>query len=450
MARTPVTFVPPGYQPDLDRLPPATNQGCGRLVGFVLLGIIVLGAIVLGVYGYISNATASPIPPTRTSELALIIPPTEAPLTPDGWAMTGTAVYLATVTPTLDYCWFLTPSPTPSPTSVPLTPDAWGLTGTAVYLQTGTPTATPLPTLAPPRAWCDLQTPTLTPLPLGRLGTREAVTTTIPTSTLFPTLPPTAARPAAQAPVAQPDTGSGSSNPVVQQPPNIVVQTQPVIVVVTATPQPTGIPTATPTMPTATLTATASATATVTATQSPTMAPETPTATSSATATATATETATETPTTTPTATPTENPTLTPLPLPTITPSQQPTAIPLLAATAADCSAGYPVFVVANFGAQPGQLVNWIINLDGVGAVAVGSWYEGFIQGSFMTAAAPDWIGVGGVYTLIVDQSWMVGTPTLTAAVVCPYPTQIPSSTPTFTATPTAAPTATETETPTP
>ena len=151
------------------RRPPALScsvvaaLGAGSLIALVLLGF------------FVSNAMAhsgAPIP-TRAVLPSPTVHPTNtrtpAPTdtaSPDAWGMTGTALAhmtaspTPTASPTLDYCWWETPSPTPSPTW-PYTPDSWGATGTAIY-QADHPYQTP--TLQPPRELCgDVPTWTATP-----------------------------------------------------------------------------------------------------------------------------------------------------------------------------------------------------------------------------------------------------------------------------------------------
>ena len=73
---------------------------------------------------------AAGFPPTNTAR------PTQTQLpTVDSWGATGTALLYITASPTLDYCWWQTPSPTPTST-LPFTPDSWGATGTAIYMAT--------------------------------------------------------------------------------------------------------------------------------------------------------------------------------------------------------------------------------------------------------------------------------------------------------------------------
>ena len=312
--KTPITYAPPGYQVDLDRMPPAEGSGCKRLAMMLLIAALLIGGICWGVSSFVAAQAApreTPTPLTLVPLQAATQTPTAIP-TLDEWSATGTALFFATaqVTPTIDYCWFLTPSPVPSSTPLPITPDAWALQGTQIALSTGTPTFTPVPTQAPPRAWCDLQTPiftpAFTPFPLSTVDPMMVTVTTTLTAqpTHTPALPATATyfppiqevQPTAQQqyiPPAQSQYVPPAPAPV------IIVQTAApiqitVIKVVTA------VPSKTP-LPTATSTATASATPTSTPT-------ETPTAT--ATQTLVPTETATEMPTSTPTPTETLLPTL--------------------------------------------------------------------------------------------------------------------------------------------
>ena len=315
--RTNMTVVPPGYAVDLDRNPPGDERGCGRIFILLLLGGGIVALIIWGILAFLQSRNPSPSPISSLSvqvtsvPIAQLIPPTESPTaTLDSWAVYGTSIALTTATATPDYCWFLTPSPTPSPTSMPVTPDSWGIRGTEIALMTGTPSATPLPTQEFPRAWCNIQvTATFTPFPLPSMGqTITPVTSTaIPTATNVPPtpVPPTAiptvtatkfpdlVLPTQAQPTAIPVQVVVTSPPIVVTSPPVVVTSPPVVI--TATSAPTVTPTATPS-PTVTPTETATATATATATMTTT-------------ATATATMTATDTPTETSTATPTETPT---------------------------------------------------------------------------------------------------------------------------------------------
>jgi hypothetical protein len=309
--QTPIDFRGPGWLEDLNRNPPKEGAGCGRLVFLVLAGVIVLGLLCMGIMAVIQQsqppavaATGDPASLTLVGTSPAMVEFRSQPL--DDWSLTGTALAVATASPTLDYCYFLTPSPTASSTPLPITPDAWALTGTAYALETGTPTGTPLPTQAPPRAWCDFATEAA---PVMAVSSEAAplVATALPTSSPTATQEPTHTP---HPPTEQP-TAPRQSAPVLQAPaqPVIIVQTQVQVVIQTSVViQPdVRIITATPLPPTAT--ATPSPTATETATETPTL---TPTETATETPSPTATETATETPTLTPTQTATETPTETP------------------------------------------------------------------------------------------------------------------------------------------
>ncbi|MDX2137939.1 MAG: hypothetical protein SF123_07565 [Chloroflexota bacterium] len=402
-----MTRWPDGYQPELDRTPPrgATVDG-GRIVMLLGIGLAVIAAtfIILSgsAFGGSPSATPTILPtPTQTET------PT-ATATLDSWSATGTALAAATITPTLDYCWWLTPQPTASLTPLPLeiTPDAWALTGTAVYLETGTPTHTPSPTQAPPRAWCNFTTATLTPLPLGTQPTATSsatptltrlppTATLIPTTTLFPTFPPRDAAPVVPAPLP-------TSLPIIPPPP-MVQPTQPPVII-TATSLPTEPPTAT--------------------------------LTSTATATLTATSTATYTPTETATATS----------LPTETPTATATIIPMLIIYDSTCRQMFPEFAVANLGGTVAQ-TTWQIDLAGTGIVASGLLRSEMTQGAYTVLSAPAWVGVPGFYTLMIYQQWDVTTPYLSAIVECSAPTATFAPPMTATETPTLTPSATETPT---
>jgi len=313
----PIDYIPPGYQVDLDRVVPTGGQGCGRVLVLLLIGVGLLvgmcsAAITLINAGRSPRATATPtLTPVTSVDLmvaAANLPQPTAAIIPtlDEWSLRGTEIAQATASPTLDFCWWQTPTAIPSATAQPVTPDSWALHGTEIALQTGTPTNTPQPTQAPPRAWCDLvtpeQTPTFTPYPLSLRDIRltpvltrlTPTPTTSPTArptekpTLFPAIQevyPTAAEyaPVQQA-IAQPKPQTVY---IVQT--QVVVQTQVQVIVVTAR------PTITPT-PTSTATPTETPTSTSTLTETPTATPtETPTATPPATETSTATPTETAT-----------------------------------------------------------------------------------------------------------------------------------------------------------
>jgi hypothetical protein len=447
---TPITISPPGHMPELDRIPHSNRAGCGRIAGLlVLFGLILIVSVFIAARVLGEQSSEAPAltveaitrPPTMIYEATEEITEAPATPTPDAWDLTGTAIRLATQTPTLDYCWWLTPSPTATttPVRIDVTPDAWDLTGTAIKLATGTPTATLTATHPPPRAWCDFVTPTLTPLPLiSRFGPSEVTDEALPPGVQYlisPTLAPTntaTPRPPTTYPPIQLATSAPPAAPVVPTaippipatiiPPQLTIQPPPTtIIIVTATLTPTE---------TATLTQTASATPTPTDTETPTA---TPTETASATATETAS--ATLTPTETPTETP--SPTATDTETPTATPTA--TGTPALAIIAGTCADGYPSFAVQNFGAAI-QYALWTIAL-GDAIAAAGEWIPpALVTGAFANASAPAWVNVPGVYTLSIYQGWDTVTPVLSAAVECAAP-----PTETATATPTETATATET-----
>jgi hypothetical protein len=202
----PMTIVPEGYQPELDRLQANSGASCGRgvVLLFVFTGILL--AVCGGVYAFVRAQTAP-----KRDPVVLTLVAADAPVsviqthTPkpalDAWALTGTALIHIAASPTLDYCWWQTPTAVPSPTGLPVTPDAWALQGTAYALETGTPTFTPMPTQPPPRAWCDLITPTFTPFPLP---SREPESTQEAAPPPLPTQPSPTARP----PTREPTTGA--------------------------------------------------------------------------------------------------------------------------------------------------------------------------------------------------------------------------------------------------
>ncbi len=312
-----------GYEPLLDRRQ-SEGFGCGKLFFLVLLLVAILAALYFGVTSFIeAQNTEDPLPPTL-AQLPSASPtftpsstPTRMPftVTPDSWGATGTAIFLGTQPPTLDYCWWLTPSPTFTPT-LPYTPDAWQATGTAVYMATNPAVS---PTSPPPRELCtDYQpfTATITPLPRYRGEDAEGgVKSSMdfgPTPTF--TMPPaietyfvTSMAPSptpyiviqqvevpvevirevpVEIPVEVPVQIILTSPPqIIEQP--IYVELPPIIITATLT------NTLTPTMtwtPSATFTVTPSATATLTLTHTPS-----PTSTYTTTATPTPTPTETET-----------------------------------------------------------------------------------------------------------------------------------------------------------
>lgn len=329
-------FYPPGYDPTLDRRPPRRFNcralliwgglflliACG-LLSFILMRVAAQGATTktpTDAPEATATAPQTALPTvdawSATGTAIAIASPTFTPSqtpTLDDWSLTGTALFLVTatatstpsqtptLTPTMDYCWFLTPSPTPSPTAIVVTPDSWSATGTAVFRASTTPTLIMPSTQPPPRAWCDLT-------PESILNAEQTPNTDWPTPMASftwlpsPTVQPTERPP--QQPMVIHETVEVfvTTEPIyitsepVQLPP-IVVTSPPVQVIIpviiTATPQPTLTPS--PTM-TATATYTATFTATATHTETPTN---------------TATHTSTHTPTFTWTPTPTETPTAT-------------------------------------------------------------------------------------------------------------------------------------------
>jgi hypothetical protein len=303
--RTPIHYVAPNYKAELDRLPPTGAGGCGRVVLIVVVGIIAMLSVCGGTAYLVSARRAAPMTPTPIDPL----PTTDTPiLTPtlthtlDAWAAQGTALALTSATATLDYCWWMTPTIAPTNTPMPITPDAWSVTGTAIALSTGTPTNTPMPTQAPPRAWCDLQTATFTPFPIPTGNTLTPLITptrptNTPTGTFTPTYWPTFAQAQPQAQYVQPEPYSAPVNSapiVITSPPIVIVHTAPAPQIVTQVIVVTAVPTKT---------LTPTETSSPTPTETPTL---TPTETSSPTPTETPTLTPTETSSPTPTETPTE------------------------------------------------------------------------------------------------------------------------------------------------
>jgi hypothetical protein len=320
LRKTPIDFHGPGWLEDLNRNPPKEATGCGRIIVLCLVGIGVIAAMCGGLVWFIQSRGGKAADPAMLTLVGT--PPAtvefHAGAALDDWSLTGTALALATASPTLDYCYFLTPSPTATNTPLPITPDEWAMTGTAFKLATGTPTGTPLPTQAPPRAWCDLQTATFTPFPLPQLPAAETtaepaapLVPVLPTSTpvltvtatLYPAIDTLVQNPPRQSQPVQPPAAPAQPETI------LIVQTQVVVVYQTAAPAPTRL-----VIVTATYTPTFTATATYT-----------PTATETPTETYTPTPTATETETPTATATPTE----TLEPTATTVPTEVPAEIPL-------------------------------------------------------------------------------------------------------------------------
>lgn len=384
----PITRVPPGYQPNLDRLPAQPASGCrGFLITISLIAVVLCG----GGYMIVNHinalnapeVTPTPIPTSTPTDEPTDAPPTATP-TLDPWSVTGTALINQTAsptfspTPTMDYCWFLTPTPTNSPT-LSYTPDHWQATGTAVFYLTTTPTPRLDPTRAPPRAWCD-QVPEATNTPRRQLADAQQTQAALPTFTLTPTNTPRMAFPTVD---TSGPSGSGSL-PILPptDPPPVIVE--PLL------PFPTAVPTMTRTRkptktPTATITLTPTATETPTATYTPT-----------------ATETATDTPTVTPTETPTATA----------------TGLPLITVFSASCDAGYPEFWLQNVGAVPGNIVLFDIKLGELVA-ASGYWQHELATSAPIMAAAPMWSGVSGMFVLNIYQFWDPYIPVQSAAAVC-------------------------------
>lgn len=277
-SRTPIDFVPPGYEPDLDRDPPQAGRGCGKIVFFIVLGILLLCSIVFLGSGLIAQSQQEPTPQPLTlvplTDNTLPVIPTQ---TPDAWESTGTALYWESSEET--------PEIYPTGTFTPYGFERFQLQVTSV--SSTQQTITPSMVFVPAATRVPLQ-PTATPLP----------------PMVIPTQPPQY--------IPAPQTIIVTAPPVYVVSTQVVVATQIVvidkivteIVFITPTATFTDTPTATPTQ-----------TATATFTETPT---ETETAT--ATATPTETETATATPTGAETATPTQTASATVNPTETITP----------------------------------------------------------------------------------------------------------------------------------
>jgi hypothetical protein len=365
-------MLAPGVDPSLNREPPSAVdvRRIVLLIGLLLLLVCGAGTFILAQVVGSQSASASKETPEATEEPTLVqiievtsVPtdtlqptntdiPTNTP-TLDDWSLSGTALFFSTSTatftwtPTLDYCWWLTPSPTPSvtPNQPTATLDDWSLAGTQVFIEAHTLTPTPPPTQRPPRALCD-GAPSPEPL------STEEPTRDRPFPTLdLPILPPptwTNVPPQPAAPVYQPPPEI--QQVVITSPPQVVIVTSPpqipppVLIVVTATPLP-ATATFTPTN-TATSTETPTATFTFTATNT-----ETPSLTPSPTPTLTETPTDTPSLTWTPSSTPTDiPPTETPLPTSTFTPTIPPTAYPSLSIVSGNCDGGHLTFGIQNLG----------------------------------------------------------------------------------------------------
>jgi hypothetical protein len=343
----PVKFVNMNHDPLANKYP-ASRPNTSRLV--MIFGLLFMCPLVLCIGFFITNssrAQALPTPtvePSATATMTMLptatLPPSATPnleqimLTANAMA---TSSPTPTSSPTMDYCWFLTPSPQPSATPIIVTPDQWQLRATAELMLTGTPTSTPTATTAPALALCDqVFMQTLQPQPAMTVevdSTEEIIYGGI--GTLPPAEAPPTWTPEAAAPVeAAAQSGGGSRVEyrteyvyITAQPdrPQVIYLTAPPVqvqvpVIVTATYTPSQTPSATPT-------ATFTATATLTETPS---------------ATPTATETATEPPTPTATETATEIPTEPPTPTFTWTWTNTPSATPTATSTATETPTSEP------------------------------------------------------------------------------------------------------------
>lgn len=178
MPSTPVHFRPAGTNPALDEIPIRGANLQGKAVGCVAVLLLLCGGLSAFVLWNSSRAPSTAAVPT----LAELPTETQPPLTntPDAWALTGTAIYLATHTPT--------PTNTPTATET-FSVDAWAATGTALFYETPTPEPE---TTADPEATVDVSLymplvtmtpyPTYTPYPpveprvIERPGERIVVT----------------------------------------------------------------------------------------------------------------------------------------------------------------------------------------------------------------------------------------------------------------------------------
>lgn len=441
----PITRVPPGYQPNLDRLPAQPASGCrGFLITISLLAVVLCGGGFL-IVNHINALNAPAVTPTPQPTFTPTDEPTIAPATAtptlDPWSLTGTALINQTAsptftpTPTMDYCWYLTPTPTPSPT-LSYTPDEWALKGTEVFYLTSTPTPRLDPTRAPPRSWCDY-TPEATPTRFEILSAIETQAAK-PTFTVTPTGTPRYAFPTVDT-SGPSGAGSGGSGSVPGLPPTAA----PPVIVVPTLPLPTIAKTKRPTRtPTATITESPTPTETHTATYTPTVT-ETPTDTPTLTITPSETITETPTPTLTPTASHTASIT------PTNTPTATHTPSPIITIFSSSCAAGYPEWGIQNIGYMPGNIVLFDIKLGDLLA-NVGYWETELVPFGVVTASAPAWAGVPGVYILNIYQTWDPFVPVQSAAATCTGPIgTLPTATNTATLSPEVTAEITPTITPT-
>lgn len=375
----PKSFIPAGYQPELDRLPARQGPGCAPLIRLAFVVIALIGGGIMLLLNFLNGQQRVESIPQAQTNVATLTPtaitsPTPAPTnTLDPWSATGTALVYQPPTATADYCWFLTPSPTP--TAVILTkPDAWSATGTAIWHRENPPTPIVSPTATTPRSWCDYETATPTPTAfiLDRSGTvtPSQTPTAMPTRTPYPIAP-------------QPQTGGGN----IPVPPTEI----PIVIIPTSIPPTLAPPTIRPTKHKKTRT--------------PTMTP-----------------TFTETPTLTPSATN--------VPVLNVLFSDCAAGYPTVIVQA-----------VGNFPTSlQWQLV--YTTSDGTPPIAaVGEWLPSdIIPPNAGIAAAPMWSGIAGTYSLMVDGLHVYGvvcevsatltpTATLTATEITPEPTLEPVST---------------------
>jgi hypothetical protein len=146
-----------------------------RAIGALALLVVVLIPTVYGILFLANRQTTTNIPTLAALPTSTVISTALPTFTLDAWALYGTEIALATASPTPDYCYWLTPSPTPLPT-LPYTPDAWQLQGTAVFLTENPPQP---PTPLPPRELCNniptiVPTAVFTPWPLPQLNSGQS------------------------------------------------------------------------------------------------------------------------------------------------------------------------------------------------------------------------------------------------------------------------------------
>ena len=250
MGKTPMTVVPPGYKPDLDRLPPQPNQGCGPGCMWVFVLILSLAGIGLGVMMVISSNAPQPISQPQNNAVNFIATVESIP-TLDEWSILGTELFYEEVTADFSA---LTAQKTVEITNEPLLK-------TISHTATATFTPFQLPTSIPELSPVEI-TATFTPIPIP-----TDIPTQIPTSTLFPTPVPQQPKTVIQEVIVKQTVVVIQEKPVekiIEKPVEVIVR-ETVQVVITATPTDTATATSTAT-PTATATPTDTATATATAT----------------------------------------------------------------------------------------------------------------------------------------------------------------------------------------